>query len=542
LIAIMIEELVDVETGEIITKTNGTSTRKPFKSRARNNAQTEALTQAHIALMEHELISRTAQPHLFRLISNQFSALQNWHDQHTGWRIRRSPAVVRLLRPPSALIPGYQFGNLREPKDFACFVWVLWFAESRQSMGHSNEQQFLMSQLAERLEEHSQTVPLAPHAPPLDFKRHPDRLSLARALRALQDLGALQLVDGGSEEWLNQTGQSDALWEFTEVSRSLIIALENDKVQAVAAMLDGDPHTIKPNLLPHAIIIEPLQRAWRTLLLGPHLFQYDDPSAFAALRQNVDFVRSQLGETFGWQLDLRREYAGVIRASGTGLAPVTVLNLQGAADQAALLICAVIRQKVSSNDFPTPSLYGCLLIAKGELDEIFRQVREKHERNWGNTAQKTSSFELMRDVYAKMRLAGLMRGPDRNGNVLIMPTVARYAASYSREDEEEKPVPPEAAVQTALPDMPIAPAKPKPAAPVKPAQTAVPVAATNTKQTNGAKDSYTTVEFAQLSGLTQNAVFKSIRRGALKAEKRGLNWFIPAAELERVKKEREARG
>jgi Protein of unknown function (DUF2398) len=195
-----------------------------------------------------------------------------------------------------------------------------------------------------------------------------------------------------------------------------------------------------------------------------------------------------------------------------------------------LLICAVIRQKVSSNVFPLPPLHGCLLVAKGELDEIFRQTREKYERNWGNTAQKTSSFELMRDVYAKMRLAGLLRGPDRNGNVLIMPTVARYAVSYSREDETEK-ITPTVAVQAGLPDMPTAPPKT-----VKPPNTKTTPPITPTANQNG----YTTTEFARLSGLTQNAVFIRVKRGTLKAEKRGQNWYVLAEELERLKADHSA--
>ncbi len=260
-------------SSEITLNTNG----KSRASRLRNNALSEALTLAHVALMEHEIITRGQNPDLFRLVNNQYAALQNWHDLHTGWRIRRSSAVLRLIRMPAALTPGYQFKTLDNPRDFACFTWTLWYAETRQMSGRGNEQQFLMSQLAERIEEQSRLGELAPHAAPLDFKRQQDRFSLARALKALQDLGGLDLRDGGTDEWVNQTGEADVLWEFTDVTRSLLLSLEPERVPQVWEMLDGNPLTLKPALIPDAQLLDPLQRAWRTLLLGPSLYKYDDP-------------------------------------------------------------------------------------------------------------------------------------------------------------------------------------------------------------------------------------------------------------------------
>ena len=438
-----LETFVDTETDEITPPT------APKRvARLRTNAQAEALTQAHVALMENELLTRSQQPELYRLVNNQYAALQNWHDEHTGWRIRRGPSVMRLVRTPVSLIPGYVFRTLREPRDFACFAWTLWYAESRQMAGRGNDQQFLMSQLAEQLEEQSITGSMAVHAAPLDFKKQADRYSLSRALKALQELGGLQLEDGNTEEWVTETGKADALWTFTEVTRSLMQALEMSKVQNVVQKLEGNPNSLKPALLPvlpEQPDSDPLQRAWRTLLLGPTLLRYDDPAAFAALVSHAERVQHELAETFGWQLDLRLEYAQIIRATGTSSGPIPLLSLQGAADQAALLICDVVRQKVAAHELNAPDLDGCILIAENEIADIFRQVRERYGQRWGSTARKTHFKFLLREVYAKMRLAGLIRGPDRNFNILILPTAARFAVSYGRDEVEDEVAPAEAA-------------------------------------------------------------------------------------------------
>lgn len=468
--------------------------------------------------MENEVISRVRQPVEFRLVNNQYNTLQSWHDQHTGWRIRRSPSVIRLVRTPTAFIPGYIFSTLQQPRDFACFVWTLWYSETRLMGGRGNEQQFLMSQLAERLEEHSASGYLAEHVAPLDFKRQADRFSLYRALKALHELGGLQLVDGSSEEWVNQMGQEDALWEFTEAARSLILALDLGQVNAAGKVLDGNPHSLRPNLLPGADKLDPLQRAWRTLLLGPVLLKYDDPAAFAALRMHQETVNFELGVTFGWQLDLRYEYAMVIRASGTSLGPVTLLNLNGAADQAALVCCDVIRQKISGGEWRFQAVEGCYVVPESEVADIFRQVREEYGGRWGSTARKTSFQELLREVYTTMRQAGLMRGPDRSGNVLILPTVARFAVSYQREEVE-------ATVVTAVKTAPAPPG----------AQLSLLETFADEASLKG-EPYYGAVRAGEMVGVSDQTILRWIRSGFIKGVQLKRGWQVSASEVERIKK------
>ena len=492
----------------------------------KTNTQTEALTQAQVILLENGVIDRSRHPDRFRLINNQYNALQSWHDQHTGWRIRRSPASIRLIRTPVSFIPGYVFQTLQHPRDFACFVWTLWYAETRLSEGggHSNGQQFLMSHLAERLEEHSATGYLAPHVAPLDFKRQSDRYSLSRALKTLQELGGLYLEDGSSEEWLNQAGQENALWEFSEITRSLILALDMEQVRLAARTLQGNPKALTPARLPGAEKIIPLQRAWRTLLLGPVLLKYDDPEAFEALCEHQETFNFELGQTYGWQLDLRYEYAMIVRPSGTGLGPFSLLNLTGAADQAALLCCEVIRQKVSGGEWQYPASEGCRVLPESEIAEVFRQVREEYGSRWGSTARKMSFQELLQDVYDTLRQAGLMRGPDRSGNVLLLPTMARFGVSYPPPPEEE--------------------IGPPPLVIEKPQQ--MTFEGTDTSSTplnkkpdrNGkaaAQPGYNAAQAGRILGVSNQSILNWLNTGFLKGERQPHGWVIQEAEVERLK-------
>src|SRR5260370_22459349 len=117
---------------------------------------------------------------------------------------------------------GYVFDRLRDRRDLACLKWILWYAKNRQLSGRGNEQQFLLSQLAEQIQE--QSLSGTDDVMAFDFRRPADRYSIQRALQYLEDLGGLQLVDGQTKEWVEQTADADVLYEVTDLIRSLVSA------------------------------------------------------------------------------------------------------------------------------------------------------------------------------------------------------------------------------------------------------------------------------------------------------------------------------
>ena len=395
------------------------------------------LIKAHVALMEKEVI-QPKDGDLFRLVKHYYHKLQDWHDQHTGWHIRRSSTVIRLLRHPSTVASGYVTEELKEPRDFACFAWILWYAESRQYSGRGNDQQFLLSKLAERIQEQSANVTNSEVK--LDFLKQSDRYSMRRALKYMEDLGGLQLVAGQTKEWVEQTGDADVLYEFTDVTRSLVAALRPETLTDVATRLEENSMILAPALLTYtAETTSGLTRAWRSLLIGPILLRYDDPKAFAALAMHASEVASELSETFAWLLHIDRDYACIVRASGTATGPVMGLSLTGASDQIALLLCGAIRRQIASGAWPAPDEYGCLHVTTGDMRELFLRLREQYGENWGSQAREKKLDVLLAEVYQKMRQVGLLRGPDAAGDILVLPPAARYNIAYY---DEMQPVTP----------------------------------------------------------------------------------------------------
>jgi uncharacterized protein (TIGR02678 family) len=429
------EETTDTNREETGAQEEPRSNERINLASARLQAPSIDLLKAHVALLEKEVIL-SQQGDLFRLIQHHYYRLQAWHDQHTGWRVQRSSRVIRLIRQTSATTPGYLYERLKEPRDFACLTWILWYAENRQISGRGNDQQFLLSQLAEQIQEQSALLMQdSANEAPLDFRRPADRYSIQRTLHYLEDLGGLQLVEGQTREWIEQIGRGDVLYEFTDVVRSLVSVLNVSLLEEVSAHLHEPGAALQPTRLP-GVNTAPLPRAWRALLLGPALFKFDDPQAFRELLSHADAVANELLETFGWLLDIRRDYACVVHGSSSSSGPVNVLTPYATNDQIALLMCTMIRERISSGAWPSPDMYGCVRVANEDMAELVYAVRERYEENWGNEARSKSSQSLLNDLYRKMRQVGIIRGPDETGTILILPLAARYSATYEKAEQE----------------------------------------------------------------------------------------------------------
>lgn len=407
------ETLSDIEEPE--QERDGPVSRLPPRVRM------SSLMRAHIALLEHEII-QPAHGDFYNIVSYHYPRLQQWHSEHTGWHIEYRGGLFRLLRqldiPPS----NFAKNKLQEARDFACLVWVLSYAASRQLTGYGGEQQFLLSHLIQYVVEQSLS---GGGSGGLDFEKKSDRYSMMRALKYLRDIGGLQLVEGQEQEWIDS--RAEVLYEFTDVASLFITALDLESVARVAH------HRCNNSPLQPALIGEsapPLMRAWRTLLVEPIFLRYDDPEGFAELNKYAEEVARVITESFGWLLEVNRDYACIVRSSGAPTDTVPLLHLGSAVDQIVALLCHAMRDEFAAQHL-VPDAYGCVTVPLSEIEYLFTtSIRPRYGQKWGIKAQETPSATLLREALKKMRQVGLLRGPDNASDILLLPPAARFDAIY----------------------------------------------------------------------------------------------------------------
>jgi hypothetical protein len=395
--------------------------------------------RAHAALLDNVVVSLQENVELFRLVRTHIASLEQWHERHTGWRIQRGTTYFRLERHLHTVAPVFLDEKLRKTRDFVCLTWLLWFAEKRFLSGGGRNQQFLLSQLADELQKQSKTA----EGVALDFRNQQDRYSMWRALEHLVNLGGVRILEGEVKKWLEETEatENEALYEFTPVTHSLVEALNDRRVAAITDALTENSRLATPSTQPTlAREIPPLTRAWRILLLGPALFRYDDPEAFRALVVHAEQVSAELSETLSWLLELNNDYACIVRGGSLSMGAGPGLTLHGAYDQMVLLLCGVFRQQVEDHIWE-PDSYGCLHVTAWDINPLFSDLRQRFGNYWGTTVQNLEARDMLTEIYQRMRQLGLLRGPDTEGTILIMPTAARYSVSYQQEppDGESKP-------------------------------------------------------------------------------------------------------
>jgi len=175
--------------------------------------------------------------------------------------------------------------------------------------------------------------------------------------------------------------------------------------------------------------IPPLTRAWRALLLGPILLRYDDPEAFSELVNAAEQVNDELGEAFGWSLELNDDYACIVRGGSLSTGSGPDIGFTSGYHQNIFLLCTAFREQVEAGTWQ-PDSYGCLHVNHLDVAQIFNELRQRHGSQWGTTIQGQKANELFLEVYQRMRQFGLLRGPDEQGELLILPTAARYRVGY----------------------------------------------------------------------------------------------------------------
>lgn len=407
----------------------------------------EKLERAHRLLLEYPDLVADRQEKECRLVESLRDELERWHREHTGWFIYWGElgGVIRLRRRPALAPVGvwepWDVG-LSSPRDYACLVYLLWYARSPDMLAKVPSRQALFSEVVTYITDQADRLPGG--LPPFDFgSRREDYQNLRNALRALRDLGAVVFCE---TEGANDEGEfTQALLEFTDVVESLVVELNP---QGVDRFLENrpDPYGLDLPVLDETVPVP--ERVWRHLLLGPVFLRHDDPEAFDWLRRRRGEIGEEASRNFGYELETNRYYARFVRSEGSlwrGTSPL--LSARRALMQAGLLLCSELRKAVRAGQWPAPDEDGCIVVDRARLETLFEQVYELYHEEWGSLGKRKPRwfFDSRDGLYPLLRQVGFLRGPDRAGRVLVLPTAGLYAVEYEQAESAPEEAPEEAA-------------------------------------------------------------------------------------------------
>lgn len=386
--------------------------------------RSDDLVMAHHDLMDRIAIAADEDGLAYRRIQRHEKELQRWYRQNPNWAIVRTREQVRLVRRPSIVEAGRGLTGLNAPQDYALLCWILWYGE--RLFLSAGEGLFLLSDMADEIVV-AAADPLGPDW--LDLKRHLDRAALIRALRCLEGLAVIRRLEGEADEWMQGRTEANVLYEFTPLAQQLLAGVDRAALRELAL---AEPLPAREPVHPDP---QPMVRAWRALLLGPALHRLDDPEAFAALVAAQRTVGRELQRTLGWDLDVRADYACILRETMAQHAAGTLLDAERKhIYHPILLLCGHYRSRVQTGELRSDA-HGVLTVPLESFGSEVWRIRERWKENWGTTLGDMGYALLCEEVLAEMRRAGLLRGPDATGHVHLLPAAARFTAHYETADE-----------------------------------------------------------------------------------------------------------
>ena len=324
--------------------------------------------------------------------------LRRFFERVAGWSVLTGPGALRLVAAPAFAEAGRAFSGLRSPQAAAFVAWTLWYHEYL-GLRLGDAKQFSLSELSHQIETHSKCSMTS-----LDHRR-----ALVQAVRSLEALGAMRLLDDETEDWENARGgiageHGGALLEFTSGAAYLISS-------------------------PPEIPVVALQRAVRALLTGPAFHRSHDPEAFAALEHDAeleDGVLAELEMTLGWTLEVQREYALLLRSGQPrGLAKRWNPG-RSVVEAAGLLLVNAVREEVGAERSSVDAT-GSVRVTRNRLYSLLDAVRATYRDRWGQQAN-LSTEKILREILEDWTLWGACKIDGEF--VTLEPVLSRFEAFY----------------------------------------------------------------------------------------------------------------
>jgi uncharacterized protein (TIGR02678 family) len=374
----------------------------------------------YIDLLDNVAVSSTDDPAGFRRLRDGLREVRGWFAEHTDWAIQDTAEFIRLVKPPAGPRAGAGLpGGPHSARIYSFICWILWFGEKER------DEQFSMTYIAKHIQDRATEV-VAPHY--IDWNLREHRAMLRAALEYLEQMGCVTLVNGDAREYVDQVGEADALYQFTELGVSIPVSLPDSLYHRL--VIDRDTSAIAA-LTDHEGAVH--FRAYRTLLLSSAVHMSTDPDALAYIKQQRSKIREQIEHHFGWGLEVTPSYAAILRPVHDVRGGRTVFPDTSSRMALPLLLSAAIRAGVAGGEFAPDPVTDSIALSYDRLTTLCSGIRGEYGAAWATELMTMNTTALVEEALSILQAWDFVHGPDAAGLWHIQATLGRYSGFY-RED------------------------------------------------------------------------------------------------------------
>ncbi|MCP3776015.1 TIGR02678 family protein [Paenibacillus sp. MZ04-78.2] len=404
-------------------RNRGFATRRRRRADSANEEQLREKRHAcSHALLNRPWVEKEKDPELYYWIKDMQEELRIWFLDFTGFPLIVTRTMAKLDKTPVIPQSWMGFREFGEPRDYMFFTYGLWFLESK-----TEHDQFLLTNLIDEMTEQLKANDIA-----VDWTEYRNRLSLARALKKLKELGVLRSLDGEEDSWAARYKEGadnyNILYESSPYARYILRQLPRElfAYDTLESLSD-------PMLYPETEAGESVRRrhrVYRRLLLEPAVADCDwsDEDRYYVGTQRHTII-DNMDRMFGFVG--RRYKEGLLFFYPELTGEEELFPTQSGLSDIALLLGGIVRDRLDAGD---AALYldtdGIVWLERSGLEHLLLEISEEHKSKWAQELRSGPVGKLAEMVTSFLLHWGLAKTEPGSARIGICPVLGRWRGKY----------------------------------------------------------------------------------------------------------------
>ncbi|MFR3685013.1 MAG: TIGR02678 family protein [Enterococcus sp.] len=360
-------------------------------------------------LFEHFWILREEQPELYRLISRNRKDIRKILNERFGLNLIYHPRFYQVQKRSIKPMAWMGIADFSDKLDYALLMCAMAYTEDK-----SEKAAFLLSELVEEIQHNY------PREHFVDWTNYRHRRSLVRVLKKMLDLHLIEVIEGDTEDFLNdEVTRGDVLYQVTVFSR-YFLGHRPDSYS------DFDSFEEMRDHFERMYPIERPQRVYQRLLLEPVLLRTEETlSEFEYLRNQYTSLE-KFWEQTSFRFELTKDTAIL---SSNQRRRKNFFPAYGVLDEILLQLAADFRQNMPSCDE-----YGRMSISYGQWQRRIEALKAVNAAFWSKEYREMSLDELTKTLLQTAHTQHFLSYD--SSTITIFPSFARMIGQLNLEGEQ----------------------------------------------------------------------------------------------------------